>query len=240
MSIILLESPDSGESWQSSTQLVPMKDSKVSHSYWQLPIWVSLIFEDQAMAWAVHGLQPLSLYFISILLFHQVKVVSIVSIMAWNFPEVDVSHVRCYHLLVSSQSILVPQKFCQLVMNLGAVGQEERASWRVLRKEKQVLFGSNNPMVSLFSFFLHFQEFRQLLFLRKWDTVHSLQRFSLRITKPVRLRILCDFESLRILRGGNVRTCTKVNEISNLKHTCYVVFWNLVLNQLCLELIVLE
>ena len=95
-------------------------------------------------------------------------------------------------------------------------------------------------MVSLFSFLLHFQEFRQLLFLWKWDTVNSLQRFSLRITQPVCLRVLCDLESLRILRGGNVRTCTKVNEISNLKHTCKMVFWNLVLYQLCLKLIVLE
>ena len=59
--IILLESSDSGESRQGSTNLVSMKHSEISESHGQLSISSQLITKHQTVGWAVHGLHAESL-----------------------------------------------------------------------------------------------------------------------------------------------------------------------------------
>jgi hypothetical protein len=59
--VILLEAADSGKPGESTTDLIPMQHTEICESDGQLLVGMSLVFEHQAMPWAVHGLQAESL-----------------------------------------------------------------------------------------------------------------------------------------------------------------------------------
>ena len=59
--VILLEAADSGESGERTTDLIPMQHTEICESDGQLLVGMSLVFEYQAMPWAIHGLQAESL-----------------------------------------------------------------------------------------------------------------------------------------------------------------------------------
>lgn len=59
--VILLEAADSGKPGERTTDLIPMQHTEVSESDRQLLVRMSLVFEHQAMSWAIHGLQAESL-----------------------------------------------------------------------------------------------------------------------------------------------------------------------------------
>lgn len=65
MSIILTESSNSGETWESTRDFISVEDTEVRESEWQLSVWSDGWIEHQTVTWAVHGLhtETLSLYF---------------------------------------------------------------------------------------------------------------------------------------------------------------------------------
>jgi hypothetical protein len=66
--VVLLESADSCEPRQRTTELVSVQDSEVRKSDRQLLVRMSLVLEYQAMPWAIHWLQSLCLNFVPILI----------------------------------------------------------------------------------------------------------------------------------------------------------------------------
>ena len=56
MGIILLEAADSRKTREGAADLVSMQDTEICKSNRQFLIGVSVVFEHEAMAWAVHRL----------------------------------------------------------------------------------------------------------------------------------------------------------------------------------------
>ena len=118
--------------------------------------------------------------------------------------------------------------------------QEERISRSMFREKEQVLFGPNYSMVPLLSLILELNILRELLLLREWDSIHSLQRLSVRISQPISLRVLDDLESLSVLRRRYVRPRAQIDELSYFENTGQLILSNFLFNKLSFELIVLE
>ena len=59
--VILLEAANSGEPGERTTNLIPMQHTEISESDRHFLVGMSLVFENQAMPRAIHGLQPESL-----------------------------------------------------------------------------------------------------------------------------------------------------------------------------------
>ena len=52
-----MEAAHTREASQSPGELVPMKNTKISESQWQLTVGAKLISEHETVPWAVHWLQ---------------------------------------------------------------------------------------------------------------------------------------------------------------------------------------
>jgi hypothetical protein len=59
--VILLEPAHSGKPGERTTDLIPMQHAEISESDRQFLVGMSLVFENQAMSRAIHGLQAESL-----------------------------------------------------------------------------------------------------------------------------------------------------------------------------------
>ena len=109
MGVVRLEPSDPGEAGQGSGQLVPVKHSKVGHVDWQVLVEASRLIEHQAVARAVHWLQP-KVLLLNLELEHAVGVV------ARDLPQLGVVDIGADHLLEAHLTVLLLQNAQQLVV----------------------------------------------------------------------------------------------------------------------------
>ena len=177
-----------------------MEHSEVCVSDREFPVGMRLVFEDQAMARAVHGLQALSFDLVTILLFQQIEIILVIFVVSRHFPQVDAAKVGRYDFLIASASIFVSHEIHELVVNFCTVWEKERATRSMLTKEEKVLVWTDKSMVPLQSLLFQSNKFIELRLLRERDSVNSLQRFSFRIAEPIGLRAFHDFQGLDVFR----------------------------------------
>lgn len=107
MSIVLLEPSNSGKTRKSSTDLVSMENSEVSHSQRKFSVRSNRAVEHEAVTRAVHGLHSEAL----ILDLEQEDVVLIVFVMTTGLPELQVVHIGRNNFFVASNLVLVSHEF---------------------------------------------------------------------------------------------------------------------------------
>ncbi len=98
--------------------------------------------------------------------------------MATGLPQLGVVHVRRDHLGEASAPVFVTHQGHQLIVDVGASGQEEAAARRQLMEEEEFLIHSDLAMVALRSLFLQWHG--------KQITVRSSQKIvSIERIKPM-------------------------------------------------------
>jgi hypothetical protein len=119
--IVLLESPDTGQTSEGARRLIAMKDTKVGHSDRQLPVASLTVLENQAMSGAIHGLQS------PLLLFHveSEHILRVMLPVTGDLPEFRAVHVRRANLLIAPLPVLLAQEGHQSVVDDHTVRQEE-------------------------------------------------------------------------------------------------------------------
>ena len=152
--IVLLKSSHPREAGECPTEFISMQNSKVGESDRKLPVGVSLVLKDQAMARTVHRLEALGFNPPLILILEEVKVLLVVLVVPRDLPQVNITKVWRDDLLVSPPPVLIPHEFYELVVDYCPMGQEERASCSVLAEKEEVLLGAKSSMISLNGFLL--------------------------------------------------------------------------------------
>lgn len=132
MSIVLLESSHSREPGESARKLVSMENAKVRHPPWQFPVASFSMLKQQAVAWAVHGLQPELILFD----FESEHIILVVCPMTRCLPELCVVHVWSDDLLVVAFPVLGSQERQQGIIDASAMWKEEAGSRGQLMEEK--------------------------------------------------------------------------------------------------------
>lgn len=152
--IVLLKSSHPREAGECPTEFISMQNSKVGESDRKLPVGVSLVLKDQAMARTVHRLEALGFNPPLILILEEVKVLLVVLVVPRDLPQVNITKVWRDDLLVPPPPVLIPHEFYELVVDYCPMGQEERASCSVLAEKEEVLLGAKSSMISLNGFLL--------------------------------------------------------------------------------------
>ena len=169
--IVLLEASHPRQPSQGAAELISVQDSEVGELDRQLLVRVGFVLENQAVPWAVHGLQSLRLAWStavaaltrSVRVFQKVQVVLVVLVMARGLPQVDVVEIGRHDLLEASLAVLEAHELHELVVDLGAVWQEEGAAWREWTEEEELLVLPDDSVIATLCFFLELQvlsEFR--------------------------------------------------------------------------------
>lgn len=127
MRIILTEPPNPGQPTQGPMQLIPMEHSEIRQPHGQLPITNQMHIEHHAMSWTVHGLQSVLSLVFGVLLDYEHVLLVLVPVAAF-LPEIAVVHVGGDHFRVAAQFVLVTHNGLQLVVDFGAIREEEGAS----------------------------------------------------------------------------------------------------------------
>ena len=116
-------------------QLIPMEHSEIRQPHGQLPITNQMHIEHHAMSWTVHGLQSVLSLVFGVFLDYEHVLLVLVPVAAF-LPEIAVVpkirlilvHVGGDHFRVAAQFVLVTHNGLQLVVDFGAVREEEGAS----------------------------------------------------------------------------------------------------------------
>ena len=172
MGIVLLEPPDSGQTSQSTGELITVEDAKVRNSPWQLTVTSLPVTKQETVTRAVHGLQPVCILF-NIKCKH---ILLVVLPMSRSLPQLGVVHVRSDDLLVITLPVLLPEKVKESIVNACAMRQEETTSRAELVEKEKFLVLSNLSVVSLCGLLQEFLVFLELLLVWETDTIYTLQR----------------------------------------------------------------
>jgi len=196
--VILLEAANSGKPGERATNLIPMQHTEISESDRHFLVGMSLVFENQAMPRAIHGLQPESLsmrlgamlmaticILAMIMSFNHEEIFLVVFVVSRNLPQVNVEHIRCDNLLIAPPDVFSSHQINQAVIDLCAMRQKESTPRCKLVEEKQVLVLSNHPMIPLQGFLFKILVFFKLGFFWEGNSVNSLELVFGGITKPV-------------------------------------------------------
>ena len=132
--------------------------------------------------------------------------------MARRHPEFGVVDVGRDDLLEASLSVFTSNELHELVVDHGAFGIEEAASWTELMEEEEVLLLTDLSVVTLGSLLLEVLPLLQLLGIWERDTVDSLQALAVRVALPVRRGVLGQSESLDLSRMTDVGSTAQINE----------------------------
>mmetsp|Transcript_2393 Transcript_2393/g.7077 ORF Transcript_2393/g.7077 Transcript_2393/m.7077 type:complete len:787 (+) Transcript_2393:404-2764(+) len=206
--VVLLEPPHAGEARQRAVRLVAVQHPKVGHADGQLAVAAQPVAEHEAVAGAVHGLEP------KLLLVHlqQEHVVAVVVRVPRRLPQVEVEHVGSDHLLVAADPVLVADEAHQLVVDARTRRLEEGAPRRQLVEEEELLPLAHHAVVALLHLLLHLEPVLEVLGVGEGHTVHALQVVVLGVAQPVGGGVLVDVERPDHARGRQVRPSAQVHQ----------------------------
>lgn len=240
MCIVLLEPPDPSKPRESSGELVPVQSSEISHSNRQFFVRVGLVLEHEAVAGAVHGLQALALDLLAFLGLDQVEVVLIVLVVAGYLPEVGVEDVGGDHLFVPVLRVLFPHEVKQFVVNVRAVGKKEGRTGGEVAEEKQLLLSAQFSVVVFLGEFLLLVILLEEFLFRERDSINSLKRLPLAISKPVSVGRFVNLESSHYFGREDVGSTAQVYEVAHPEHTDVLVVLHFSVDYFCFKFVVAE
>lgn len=179
--IILLELPHPREARERPMQLVSVQDSKVSHSVRQVLVGSLDESKHDAVAWAVHRLEPILLTFV----LDPKDIFFILEIVPTHLPQLSTIDAGALHLMVASDLVLRPHQILESIQNDSAVRVEQSRPRGVCCEMEQILFLADGAVVSLTELFLFFKiAFEHRLFGERYS-INPLQIIVLFFTQPV-------------------------------------------------------
>mmetsp|Transcript_15827 Transcript_15827/g.17658 ORF Transcript_15827/g.17658 Transcript_15827/m.17658 type:complete len:341 (-) Transcript_15827:831-1853(-) len=213
-----------------------MQDTKISISDGQFLVGSDGIIEHQAMTRAIHGFET-EFLFIDV---NDEHIILVMLVVTGTLPEITIIHIRGNHFSISTDGIFLSDQIHQLIIDMSTLGHKEGTSRTPLMEHKQVLLLSDVSVITFGGFFLEMLPFSKLLLGGERDTIHSLQLIITFFGQPLSGGILGTFHSLNFTGMGNVRSSTKINQITTSVSSGVTTVGDLVCDQLLLEGIVFE
>lgn len=186
VSIVLLETTDTGQTAEGSRGFVTVKDTEIGETERELTVRTLTNTEHQAVSRTVHGLESKGI----LLNGEREHVLLVVLPMSRSVPQLDVIHIGRHDLSVPALVILALDEVHKGVVDTSSVREEEARTGREIVEEEQFLLLSNLAMVTLGGFFQELLVLSHLLGVRERDTIDTLERVVLGITQEVRSRVL--------------------------------------------------
>jgi len=124
VSVILLESSDSGQTRESARDLITVENTKIGKSKRQISVGADLVIKHYAVGRAVHRFHTETLSFN---LPHK-NVFFVCLVVARSLPKIEIENIRRQHLIVSSYAVLLSNQRNKFVIDNGAVRVEERTA----------------------------------------------------------------------------------------------------------------
>lgn len=121
MSVILLESSDSGQTREGARDLVTVENTEIGKSKGQVPVGADLVIKHYAVGRAVHRFHAETL---TLNLPHE-DVFLVCLVVARSLPKIQVENIRGQNLIVASDTVLLSDQRNELVVDNGAVRIEE-------------------------------------------------------------------------------------------------------------------
>lgn len=186
VSIVLLETTDTGQTAEGSRGFVTVKDTEIGETEGELTVRTLTNTEHQAVSRAVHGLESKGI----LLNGERKHVLLVVLPMSRSVPQLDVVHVGRHNLSVSALVVLALDEVHKGVVDTGSVREEEARTGGEIVEEEQLLLLSNLAMVTLGGLLQELLVLSHLLGVGEGDTIDTLKRVVLGITQEVRSRVL--------------------------------------------------
>lgn len=197
VSIVLLETADTGQTTEGSRSLITVKDTEIGKAKRKLTVRTLTDTEHQAVSRAVHGLESKGIFLNG----EREHVLLVILPMSRSVPQLDVIHVGRHDLSVAALVVLALDKVHEGVIDAGSVREEEARSGREIVEEKQLLLLSNLAMVALSGLLQELFVLSHLLGVGERNTIDTLKRVVLGITQEVRSRVLKCSRQLKDLKG---------------------------------------
>ena len=236
VSIILLETTDTGESSEGTRELVAVEHSEIGPANGKVTVRAVGASEHDTVAGTVHGLESE----LGLLHLEDEHVLLVVLVVTRGLPEINVEHVGGHNLLETTLLVLSTDERDESVVDAGSVGEEEARSGGDLVEEPQLLVLSDLSVVSLLGLLEPLHVLLQLLVVGERDTVDTLQRGVIGVSKPVGGRVFGDAHSLDLVTVGDMRSSTEIDKGSRTVGKTSLSIRNLVLDDLLLERVVFE
>ena len=137
------------------------------------------------------------------------------SIVTRSYVEVLTTDTRCDYLLIVVRTKETTQEVLQAQAQLCSLWQPDRKTLTdTVREHKEFHLLTNLSVVALLSLLKHFEIFIEHLLLREGDTVDTCHLLTLSIATPESSSNAGYLDSLDSTRRNEVRTTTKVGEIT--------------------------
>mmetsp|Transcript_5067 Transcript_5067/g.9371 ORF Transcript_5067/g.9371 Transcript_5067/m.9371 type:complete len:558 (-) Transcript_5067:471-2144(-) len=205
--VVLLEATDASESLESAAELVAVEDAKVGETKGEFAVGADAVAEHEAMARAVHGLEP-KLLLLDIKAEH---VFAVVVGVAGDLPEVEVEDVGRDDFLVLVVPVLLADELDEAVVDTGSVGEEEAAAGGEMVEEKELMLDTQVAVVALLGFLDAVLVLFQELGLGEGDAVHTLQALAFDIAAPEGATHGRDGEGLEVAGAGQMGTTAEID-----------------------------
>lgn len=147
MGVVLVEFPHPRQPRKGPRYLVSVQNPKIKDSYWQILIAPQLLFENQAMGGAVHGLNAVLHVFV---ILYEENVLLVLVVVPTHFPDLVLEYVGGVDLCIISDQQLLSHDLLEVVEYLDPLVKEEYAARAQLVDEEQLLPGPDVPVVLLF------------------------------------------------------------------------------------------
>ena len=181
MSIVLTESPDSGQATQGSRDFISVENTEICESDWQFFVGSLLVSEHQAMGWAVHWLDSITL----VLSFEQEDVFGVLFVVTRSLPQLQVENIWGNDFLETSNSVLLSDEIHEPVVNMSTFWIHERTTWRKLMDIKESLGSSNCSVISFGCLLSVVDVLVHFGFAWESNTINSLKTIIFSVSKPV-------------------------------------------------------
>lgn len=161
--------------------------------------------------------------------------VSVVCIVTRSFPKFGIEDIWSYNFFESSDTILSSDEVHQLIIEFSTVRIKESTSRRQFMSVEETLCSTHYSVVTLLCFFFEVDIFSEQVFGRECSGIYSLKRIVFVFAKPIGRRIFHYFESFNEICIWDMRTSTKINEITTSVSSHFITIINFTFDSLNLE-----
>ena len=214
VSIVLREGANTSKSVKLTALLIAEHGSELCDTQWEILIRTWLMSINLTVVRAVHRLEHILLVLLWCVDWLE-SIFAIVSIVTRSYVEVLTTDTWCDYLLIVVRTEETTQELLQAQAQLCSLWQPDRKTLTdTVREHKEFHFLTNLSMVALLSLLKHFEIFIEHLLLREGDTVDTCHLLTLSIATPESSSNAGYLDSLDSTRRNEVRTTTKVGEIT--------------------------
>ena len=214
VSIVLREGTNTCKSVKLTTLLVAEHGSKLSDTQWEIFIRTWLMSVNLTVVRTVHRLEHILLILLWCVDWLE-SILAIVGIVTRSYVEVLTTDTRCDYLLIVVRTEETTQEVLQTQAQLCTLRQPDRKTLtNTVREHKEFHLLTNLSVVALLSLLKHFEIFIEHLLLREGDTIDTCHLLTLSIATPESSSNAGYLDCLDSTRRNEVRTTTKVGEIT--------------------------